>query len=186
VLIGLLILLLDVAAIGGLIIAIVVTAFRLRRGRLAQASVPASRRWTTLIVLMALLGLLVLGNARLLISSDNEGRIVRAQVVGTWTDSSSGSAMLRVLPDGTFRAVRLPADANDPAADGKPHPTGGHGTWQITGGGGTWYVLFTFSGGSQFRLDALDPVARRRASTAMFSYVFAQYNGVALWVFDRR
>ncbi len=63
VLIGLLIVLLDLAAIGGLIIAIVVTALRLRPSQLARPSVATFRHWTSPIALVAALGLLVLGNA---------------------------------------------------------------------------------------------------------------------------
>jgi hypothetical protein len=184
VLIGLLIVLLDLAAIGGLIIAIVVTALRLRPSRLARPGVATIRRWTSLIMLLAVLGLLVLGNVRFLNSSYDLGRPAPAQVAGTWTDSDG--ATLLVLPDGTFTATGLPADANDPAGDGKPHPADGHGTWQITRGDGTWYVLSTLSGGSQFRLDAGNSASPGDASTAVFSYVFAQYNAVNLWAFYRR
>lgn len=184
VLIGLLIVLLDLAVTGGLIIAIVVTALRLRPSRLARPGVATTRRWTSLIMLLAALGLLVLGNARYLNSSDDQGRPAPAQVAGTWTDNDG--ATLQVLPDGTFTAAGLPANANDPAGDAKPHPADGHGTWQITRGDGTWYVLFTLSGGSQFRLDAGNLASPGDASAATFSYVFAQYNPVNLWAFDRR
>ncbi len=176
--------LLDLAAIGGLIIAIVVTALRLRPSHLARPSVATFRRWTSLIALAAALGLLVLGNARFLISSYDQGRPARAQVAGTWTDSEG--ATMQVLPDGTFAAAGLPADSNDPAGDGKPHPADGHGTWQITRGDGAWYAAFTLSGGSQFRLDVGSSASPGDASTAMFSYVFAQYNAVNLWAFYRR
>jgi hypothetical protein len=135
-------------------------------------------------MLLAALGLLVLGNARFLNSSDDQGRPAPAQVAGTWTDSDG--ATLQVLPNGTFTAAGLPADANDPAGDGKLHPADGHGTWQITRGDGAWYVLYTLSGGSQFRLDAGNFASPDGASAATFSYVFAQYNPVNLWAFDRR
>jgi hypothetical protein len=184
VLIGLLIVLLDLAAIGGLIITIVVTALRLRPSRLAPPGAGTIRRWTSLITLLAALGFLVLGNARFLTSSYDQGRPAPAQVAGTWTDSDG--ATLQVLPDGTFTASGLPADANDPAGDGKPHPGSGHGTWRITRGDGTWHVLFTLSGGSQFRLDAGNSASPGDASTAMFSYLFAQYDPVSLWAFYRR
>ena len=184
VVIGLLIVLLDLAAIGGLTIAVVVTAIRLRPSRLARPGVATFRRWTSLITLLAALGLLVLGNVRFLNSSYDQGGPAPAQVAGTWTDSDG--ATLQVLPDGTWTAAGLPADANDPAGDGKPHPADGHGTWQITRGDGTWYVLFTLGGGSQFRLDAGNFASPGHASTAMFSYVFAQYDAVNTWAFYRR
>ena len=183
-LIGLLIVLLDLAAIGGLIIAIVVTALRLRPSRLARPGVATIRRWTSLIMLLAALGLVVLGNARLLNSSYDQGRPAPAQVAGTWTDSDG--ATLRVLPDDTFTAAGLPADANDPAGDGKPHPADGHGTWQITRRDGAWHELFTLSDGSEFQLDAGNSASPGDPPTAMFSYVFAQYNAVNLWAFYRR
>ena len=184
VLIGLLLVLLDLAAVGGLIAAIVMTALRLRPSRRARPGVNTSGRWLSLIALLAALALLILGNARFLISSYTQGRPSPAQVTGTWTDSEG--ATVHVLPDGTFTAVRLPADAEDPAGDGKPHQAEGHGTWQITRGDGTWHVLFTFSGGSQFRLDTGTFAETDHAETAMFSYVFAQYNAVDLWAFDRQ
>lgn len=183
-LIGLLIVLLDLAAIGGLILAIVVTALRLRPWRLARPGLVTFRRWMGLITLVTALGLLVLGNVQFLISSYDQGRPAPAHVAGTWTDSDG--ATLQVLPDGTFTAAGLPADANDPAGNGKPHPADGHGTWQITRGDGTWYVLFTLSSGSPFRLDAANFASPGHASTAMFSYVFAHYNAVNLWAFYRR
>lgn len=183
-LIGLLLVLLDLAAIGGLVLTIVLTALRLRPGRLARPGIVAFRLWTGLVTLLAALGLLVLGNVRFVISSYDQGRPVPAHVAGTWTDSDG--ARLLVRPDGTFTAARLPADANDPAGHGKPHPADGHGTWQITRGDGTWYVLFTLNGGSQFRLDAANFAAPGHASSAMFSYVFVRYNAVNLWVFCRR
>lgn len=184
VLIGLLIVLLDLAAIGGLIVASVVTAVRLRPARLARPGGATFRRWTSLIALMAALGLLVLGNVRLLVSSYDQGRPAPAQVAGTWGDGDG--ATLQVLPGGTFTAAGLPTDANDPAGDGKPHPADGHGKWRITSGDGTWYVLFTLSGGSQFRLDAGTWPSQGDAPTAMFSYLFARYNAVNLWAFHRR
>lgn len=110
VLIGLLIVLLDLAAIGGLIVAIVVTAVRLRSSRLARRHLATLTRWTSLIVLVATLGLVVLGNVRFLISSYDQGRPAQAQVVGTWKDSDG--ARLQVLPDDTFVAAGLPADSS--------------------------------------------------------------------------
>jgi hypothetical protein len=176
--------LLDLAALGGLIIAIVVTALRLRPSQLARPGVATFRRGTSLLALVSALGLLVLGNAWLLISSYDQGRPARTQLVGAWTDSDG--ATLQVPPDGIFAAAGLPADSNDPAGDGKPHPADGHGRWQITRGDGAWYAVFTLSGGSQFRLDAASSAAPGGASTAMFSYVFARYNAVNLWAFYRR
>jgi hypothetical protein len=183
VLIGLLIVLLDLAAIGCLITGSVVVAVRLRPLRGARPGLATFRRWASLITMLAALGLLVLGNVWFLTSSYDQGRPAPAQVTGTWGDSDG--ATVQVLPDGTFTAARLPADANDPAGNGKPHPADGHGTWQISHGDGTWYVLFTLSSGSQFRLDANWP-SRGDGSTVMFSYVFARYNAVNLWAFYRR
>jgi hypothetical protein len=182
VLIGLLVVLLDVAAIGGLITAIVVTAIRLRHGRLVQPR--ARRRWISLVALLAALGLLVLGDARFLISAGNQGRPSTAQATGTWADSDG--ARLRVLPDGTFAATGLPADANDAAGGGKPHPADGRGTWQITWDGGAWGVLFTTTGGSQFELVPTHLAKPGGASTAQFSYIFARYDAVDTWAFYRR
>jgi hypothetical protein len=88
--------------------------------------------------------------------------------------------------DGTFTAAGLPADANDPAGDGKPHPADGHGTWQITREDGTWYARFTLSGGSQFKFYTGNSDSPGDPSTATFSYVFAQYNAVDIWAFYRR
>jgi hypothetical protein len=180
VLIGLLIVLLDLAVIGGLVIAIVVTAIRLRPSRQTRAGVATIRRWASLIMLLAALGLVALGNVRFLISSNDQGRPAPAQVTGTWTDGDGGT--LQVLPDSTFTAAGLPADANDPAGNGKPHPADGHGTWQINREDGTWYAVFTLSGGSQFQLFT----GNSTPSTATFSYVFAQENAVDLWTFSRR
>ncbi len=163
-LIGLLIVLLDLAAGGGLLAGLVVIARR--------------RRWTSLIALLAGVGLLVLGNVRVLTSAYEQGRPAPASVAGTWTDSDG--ATLRVQLAGTFTAAGLPADADDPAGDGRPHPADGRGTWQITRGDGTWYALFTLSGGAQFRLDGWT------TSGATFSYVFPRYNAVDLWAFYRR
>jgi len=49
------ILLLDLVAVGGLVVASVVTGHRLRPSQLARPSV-TFRRWTTLVVLLAALG----------------------------------------------------------------------------------------------------------------------------------
>jgi hypothetical protein len=184
VLIGLLIVLLDLAAIGSLIIAVVVTALRLRPSRPARPGVTTIRRWMSPIMLLTALALLVLGNARFLNWAYDQGRPALAQVAGTWKDSDG--ATLQVLPDGTFTAAGLPAEADDPADDGTPHPTDGHGTWQTTRGDGTWYVLFTFSGGSQFRLDAVNSASPGDTPSAEFSYVLAQFNPATLWEFYRR
>ncbi len=181
-LIGLLIVLLDVAAIGGLLSAIVATALRLRRGRLVRRG--AGKGWMSLAGLSAVLALLVLGDVRFLTSSYNQGRLSTAQVAGTWADSDG--ARLRVLPDGTFTAAGLPADANDPAGDGTPHPADGLGTWQITRDGGAWIVLFTLTEHSQFQLVPAHFAKPGDAATAMFSYVFARYNAVNIWAFYRR
>lgn len=74
VLIGLLVVLLDLAAVAGLITASVVAAVRLRPSRPARPRAATFRRWTTLITLLAALGLLVLGNVRFLVSSYDQGR----------------------------------------------------------------------------------------------------------------
>jgi hypothetical protein len=184
VLIGLLIVLLDLAAIGGLIVAIVVTASRPRPSQPARPSVATFRRWTSLIALVAALGLVVLGNAWVLISGYDQGRPGPAQVVGTWPDRDG--ATLRVQRNGTFLASSLPTDSDDPAADGKPHPTDGRGTWQITSVDGASYAVFTYSGGSRFQLYVGSSASPGGASTAMFSDAFAQYNAVNLWAFHRR
>jgi hypothetical protein len=47
-------------------------------------------------------------------------------------------------------------------------------------------VLFTLSGGSQFRLDAGNYASPGHASTAMFTYVFAWCDAVNIWAFYRR
>lgn len=184
---GPLILLLDLAAVGGLVVASVVTGRRLRSSQLARPSV-ALRRWTTLIVLLAALGLVVVGNVaavRSVIASDNQGRPAPAQVIGTWTDSDG--ATLQVRPDGTFAAAGLPTDSNDAASDGKPHPAGGHGTWHIVRWQGAWSVDFILSGGSQFQFSGLRGSGSRAGpGTAWFSWVFAQFNAVNLWEFYRR
>jgi len=169
--IGLFAILLDLAAIGGLIILIVVAALRLRPSRLAQPGVAPIWRWTSLIALLAALGLVVLGNAWFVISADDQGRPTPAQVEGTWTEGDRTT--VRVLSGGTFTAAGLPADPNDPANEGKLHPAVGHGTWRFSREDGTWYVLFTFSGGSQFQFyvataSAGDP------PTVTLSYVSTQ------------
>jgi hypothetical protein len=147
----------------------------------------AIKGWMSVLGLVAALGLIVAGNViavGLVISSDNQGRPAPAQIVGTWTDSQG--ATLQVLHDGNFAAAGLPADANDPAGDGRPHPTVGHGTWQITRWQGAWDVGFTFGGGSQFQLAYLGSAgSRANAGTATFSWVFPQFNAVDLWYFYR-
>jgi hypothetical protein len=183
VLIGIFLVLLDLAAVALLAIAVVVTALRLRPSRATRPRLAIIKIWTGLIALLAALGLLVLGNARLLISSYDEGRPAAAQFVGTWTDGAGST--LHVLPDGTFTASRLPADADDPAGDGKPHPADGHGTWQIIRGDGTWDPIFTLSGGSQFKLDSWSPASPGEPASVTFAYVFTPYNTVNLWIFSR-
>jgi len=180
--IGLFLLLLDIAAIVYLLIAIAVAAFRLRPSQLATRSV-ALRRSASLVVLVVALGLVVVGQAWFVTSSDNQGRPAPSQVIGTWTDSDG--ATLKVLPDGTFTAAGLPADSEDPAGDGKPHPAGGHGTWQIEREDGAWYVSFTLSGGSEFQFESLASATRGHAGTAVFAWVFPEFNAVDLWYFYR-
>ena len=153
--IGLFLVLLDLGAIGGLIFLIVVTALRLRPSRLARPGVAPVWRWISLIALVAALGLVIQGNVWLATSPDDQGSPTTAQVEGTWTGGDSTT--VRVLPDGTFTAAGLPADPNDPAADRRPDPADGHGTWRFSFEDGDWYVLFTLSGGSQFQLYLLDP-----------------------------
>jgi hypothetical protein len=180
---GLLIVLLDFAAIAGLIVAVVVAAQRLRAPPSANDDGTIFRRWRNLITLVAALVLLVVGNGWFMKWSDDKGKPVPAHFVGTWTDRDG--AKLRVRADGTFTASKLPADANDPAGYGKPRPTRGRGTWQVTSGDGTWYVLFTFSTGSKFRLDAWSFASRGHTSSVMFTYLFPRYDGVDTWVFYR-
>ena len=182
--IGLVAILLDLGAIGGLIILIVVTVLRLRPSRLTQPGVAPIWRWTSLIALLAALGLVVLGNAWFVISSDDQGRPSPALVEGTWTEGDG--TLLRVLPDGTFTAAGLPADANNPAGDGRPHPADGRGTWQMSREDGVWYVLFTLSGGSQFQLYMGSPGPLGTPPAATFSYVFAQSDAVNVGTFYRR
>jgi len=183
VLIGLLLIVLDLAAIVGLVIAVALTALRLRPSPINGPGV-ALWRWTSLIALVAVLGLVVFGNARFVISGYEQGRPTPAQVAGTW--KGSDGATIQVRPDGTFVAAELPADSNDPAGDGKPHPTHGHGTWRPVRADGTWHVLFTLGGGSQFELDAGSSISGADASTATFSWVFAQFNAVDIWYFNRQ
>lgn len=182
-LIGLFLITLDLAAVVGLVIAIVLAALRLRPSRITGPGT-ASWRWTSLIALVAVLGLVVFGNVRFVLSSYEQGRPTPAQIVATWNGSDGATILVR--PDGTFVAAGLPADSNDPAGEGKPHPTHGHGTWRPVRGDGTWYVLFTLSGGSQFQLYLGSSLSRADASTATFSWVFAQFNAVDIWYFQRR
>ncbi len=170
--IGLFAVLLDLGAIGGLIFLIVVTALRLRPSRLAQPGVAPVWRWISLIALVAALGLVILGNAWLVISLDDQGRPTNAQIEGTWTDGDRTT--VRVLSGGTFTAAGLPADANDPAGEGKPHPAAGHGTWRFSREEGGWYVLFTFSGGPQFQFLLVDPAPTGDPPTVALSYTSAQ------------
>ena len=174
--IGLFAILLDLGAIGGLIFLIVVTALRLRPSRLAQPGVAPVWRWIRLIALLAALGLVILGNAWLLTSPDDQGSPTTAQVEGTWTGGDHTT--VRVLPDGTFTAAGLPADPNDPAADRQPDPADGHGTWRFSAEDGVWYVLFTLSGGSQFQFYVLDPAATGgHPASVVLSYANAVAQG---------
>jgi hypothetical protein len=184
VLIGLLIVTLDLAVISGLIVAIVVTGLRLRPTPSDQPRVAMFRRWMTLTALVAALGLVVAGNARLLISGYEQGRPAPSQVAGTWTDREGATP--QVMLDGRFTAAGLPADASDPAGDGKSHPADGHGKWQIAREDGAWRAVFTLSGGSQFEFNLESSASPGDASTAMFSYIFPQYNAVDLWTFHRQ
>ena len=163
--IGLFAVLLDLGAIGGLTFLIVAAALRLRPSRLARPGVAAVWRWISLIALVAALGLVILGNAWLVISLDDQGRPTTAQVEGTWTDGDRTT--VRVLSGGTFTASGLPAGASDQAA--------GHGTWRFSREDGTWYVLFTFSGGSQFQFYVLSPATTGGSPpSATLSYASAQ------------
>lgn len=173
----LLFLLLDLGAIGVIIVAIVRTG---RRGG-------AYQRGARLTALTAALALVVLANAGLVIwviSSGNQGRPTPSQLAGTWTDYQG--ATVQVRQDGNFTAALLPADANDPAGDGQPHPPGGHGTWQIVNKDGEWYVLCTLSSGSRFQLADSGSTSPSDQGTAEFSWVFPQFNAVNIWLFYRR
>ena len=191
-LIGLLILLfivlVDLAALGGIITGLIMTTLRLRRSRPARPSAVAIRLWTSLIALAVGLGLLVLSNAWLVLwvnSSDDQGKPTQAQAVGTWTDSVvGGTATLRIFPDGTFTATGLPPDTDSSTGKDvtvRALPADEHGTWQITRGNGSWYVLCSLSGGPQFDFNTGPP----NPLSALFTYVQGQFSMPTVWGFDR-
>src|SRR6266851_4423305 len=191
VVIGVLILLgialVELAAFGAIIRGLIVTASRLRRPRLARPSAVTIRLCTSLIALVAGLGLLVLGNAWLVLRLYDQGRPTQAQVVGTWTDSDG--AVLQVLPNGTFTATGLPPDTGSSTGRDvsvQALPADEHGTWQMTRGDGTWYVLYSLSGGPQFQLYILSPTSPDGPLSANFTYVQGQFDLPTTYGFDKQ
>jgi hypothetical protein len=149
VFIGLLLVLGDLGIVAGLVLAVVVAAL-LRRSQLARPGVSASGRWVALIAAFTTLGLVVAGNAWILISSYEEGRPAMSQAAGAWTDGDG--ATLRILPDGTFTATHLPSDTDSSTSRDvtvQALPADEHGTWQMTRGDSTWYLLCSLSGGQR-------------------------------------
>jgi hypothetical protein len=178
VLIGLVILLgialVELAAFGAIIRGFIVTASRLRRSRLARPSAVTIRLWTSLIALVVGLGLLVLGNAWLVLRLYDQGRPTQAQVVGTWTDSDGANgAALQILPNGTFTATALPPDTDSSTGRDvtvQALPADEHGTWHMTKRDGGWYVLCSLSGGPQFQLYIVPPTSPDGPLSANFTY----------------
>lgn len=189
VLIGLLLILADLGFIGGLVFAVIVSARRLRPSQLARPGASASGRWAALIAAVTLLGLVVLGNARFLISAYEDGRPSLAQVAGTWTDSAAGgTATLRVFADGTFTATGLPPDTDSSTGHDvtvQALPADEHGTWQMTRGDGEWYVLFLLIRGPQVRFDIVPPIQPGHLLGASFTYIQGQFSLPTVWGFDR-
>jgi len=189
VLIGLLLLLGDLGVIAGLVVGIVVIARQLRRSRLARPGASVAETWVGLILAVTLLGLVVLGNARLLIGTYEEGRPSLAQVTGTWRDSADGgTATVRMSPDGTFTATGLPPDTDSSTGRDvtvQALPAREHGTWQMTSGDGGWYVLCSLSGGPQIRFDIVLPSQPGELLGANFTYVQGQFSLPTVWGFDR-
>jgi hypothetical protein len=149
----------------------------------------ASKRWAALIAAVLLLGLVVLGNARLLISAYEDGRPSLAQVTGTWTYSAVGvTATLRIFPDGIFTATGLPPDTD--SATGidvtvQALPADERGTWQMTHGDGVWYVLCSLSGGPQIHFDVVPPTQPGEQLGAVFTNIQGQFSLPTVWLFDR-
>jgi hypothetical protein len=189
VLIGMLLLLGDLGVSAGLVLAVVVSAWRLRPSQLARPGVSALGRWAALIAAVTLLGLVVFGNVQLLISGYEDGRPSLAQVAGTWTDSAvGGTATLRIFPDGTFTATGLPPDTDSSTGHDvtvQALPADEHGTWQMTRGDGEWYVLFSLSGGPQVRFDIVPPSQGGDLLGANFTYIQGQFSLPTIWGFDR-
>jgi hypothetical protein len=189
VLIGLLLLLGDLGVFAGLVLAVVVSARRLRPSQLARPGASASERWVALIAAVTLLGLVVLGNARLLIWAYEDGRPSLAQVTGTWTDSAvGGTATLRIFPDGTFTATGLPPDTDSSTGTDvtvQALPADEHGTWQMTRGDGGWYVLCSLRGGLQVHFDIVPAIQPGELLAANFTYVQGQFSLPTVWGFDR-
>ena len=186
---GLLILLGDLGVIAGLVFALVVAARRLRPSQLARPGASARGRWAVLIVAVTALGLVVLGNTELLISSYQQGRPSLAQVAGTWTDSGvGGGATLRIFPDGSFTATGLPPDKSASGVTDvtvRALPADEHGTWQMTRGDGGWYVLCSLNGGLQVHFDLVPPIQPGELLAANFTYVQGQFSLPTVWGFDR-
>ena len=179
--------LVGLAAFGAIIRGLIVTASRLRRPRLARPSAVTIRLWTSLIALVAGLGLLVLGNAWLVLRLYDQGRPTQAQVVGTWTDSDG--AVLQVLPNGTFTATGLPPDTDSSTGRDvtvQALPADERGTWQMTKGDGGWYVLCSLSGGPQFQLYILSPTSPDGPRSANFTYVQGQFDLPTDYFFDKQ
>jgi hypothetical protein len=191
--IGLLVLLADLGAVAGLVIAIVRLARRLRPSQLARPGASAARRWVTLVLAVTALGLVVLGNTEFLIFSDDQGRPSLAQVAGTWTDSDvGGRASLRIFPDGSFTATGLPPDVSSPSSGGpdvtvQALPRDEHGTWQMVREDGGWYELFSLSGGPQFQLYISGPSGSPGGPlSATFTYVQGEFSSPITDFFDKQ
>jgi hypothetical protein len=187
---GLLILLGDLGVIAGLVFAVVVAARRLRPSQLARPGACARGRWAVLIVAVTALGLVVLGNTELLISSYQQGRPTLAQVAGTWTDSGvGGGATLRIFPDGSFTATGLPPDKSASGVTDvtvRALPADEHGTWQMTRQDGGWYVLCSLSGGPQFQFDIVGPASPGGPLEAEFTYIQGEFDSPITDFFDKQ
>jgi hypothetical protein len=157
VIIVLVLLLGDLIIIAGLVCAVVMSARRLRPSQLVRAGASAAKAWAALIAALTLLGLVVFGNVRFLISLYDDGRPSLAQTTGTWTDSDvEGTATLRIFPDGTFTATGLPPDTDSSTGTDivRALPADEHGTWRmIPRNYGGWWLLCSLSGGPQFNFE---------------------------------
>jgi len=186
VFIGLLLLFGDLSLIAGLVVTVVVSARRMRRYQPARPCASA-RRWVALIAAFTTLGLVVAGNAWLLIYSYEQGRPAMSQAAGTWTDGLG--ATLHILPDGTFTAADLPADADSSTGRDvilQALPADEHGTWKMTRGDGTWYLLCSLSGGPQFQFYVILPASPGDPPRgADFTYVQGQFGLPTVNLFDK-